>query len=204
MRIGVLGGTFDPPHLGHLILAAEALEQLRLQRLLWVLTPDNPLKEGAPATPLSLRVEMLQACMAANPAFEFSRVDLDRPPPYYAYETMQRLAEVQPGAALIYLMGSDSLADLPRWKCPQEFLAACHALGVMRRPGVEIDLASLERQLPGLAGKVRFVEAPPIGISSTWIRRKAAAGGDIRYYLPEKVYEIVAANGLYRQAPPRG
>ena len=141
--IGIFGGTFDPPHLGHLILAAEAYAQLGLERCLWVLTPDPPHKQGQSITPLKHRLAMLKLAIAGDPQFELSTVDLDRPGPYYAVDTVKILAAQIPGANLVYLMGGDSLRDLPKWHLPADFVDACHAIGVMRRPGDDIDLPDL-------------------------------------------------------------
>jgi nicotinate-nucleotide adenylyltransferase len=147
LRIGIFGGTFDPPHLGHLILAAEASDQLGLDLLLFVLTPDPPHKQGQQISSMQDRLQMLQAAIAGNRAFSLSRVDIDRPPPYFAVDTVRLLAYDYPGADLIYLMGGDSLHDLPTWHTPQEFIEAVSGIGVMRRPGT-IDLSSLEPALP--------------------------------------------------------
>ena len=197
-RIGIFGGTFDPPHVGHLILASEACDQLSLSRLLWVLTPNPPHKLDLMITPQADRLEMVQAAVACNDNFEISRVDIDRPPPHYAVDTVRLLRRANPGAELVYLMGGDSLVDLITWNRPSEFLAACDALGVMRRPGEDVDLTALERELPGLTSKTRFIEAPLLEISSTQIRRRAAEGHTFRYYLHPAVYEIILEKGLYR------
>ncbi len=198
LRLGIFGGSFDPPHVGHLILAAEALAQLRLDKVLWVLTPDPPHKRGQALTPLALRLEMVAAAIADNPAFELSRVEIDRPGPHFAYETVRLLAARYPGAGLFYLIGGDSLRDLPTWRDPQALLAEVAALGVMRRPRARIDLDRLEAQVPGLKQKVAFIVAPQLEISSSQVRRRAASGGAFRYYLPERVYQLVEEQRLYR------
>ena len=118
MRIGIFGGTFDPPHLGHLILADEAHAQLELDRLLWVLTPDPPHKLHQSITPLVDRLDMLRATIAGNNAFELSMVDIERAGPHYAVDTLLILGRSYPGDALIYVMGGDSLRDLPTWYRP--------------------------------------------------------------------------------------
>jgi nicotinate-nucleotide adenylyltransferase len=197
MRLGIYGGSFDPIHHGHRILAAEGLFQLGLNEVLWVLTPDNPLKEGQSVAPLHDRIAMLQAAIAGQPGFSFSRVDLDRDPPHYAADTVRLLGAAYPGAELVYLMGGDSLRDLPRWHRPLELLAACQALAVMRRPGDALDLDTLEAHLPGIGEKLTFIEAPLLEISASEIRRRAASGAPIRYYLPEPVYEMIQERGLY-------
>ena len=198
LRLGIFGGSFDPPHVAHLILAQEACNQLGLDRLLWVLTPDPPHKRGRRLAPTEQRFAMLQLALQGNPAFVPSRVDIDRPPPQYAVDTLHILALAYPPAELIYLMGGDSLRDLPTWRRPQEVVAACDAIGVLRRPRVRLDLARLEAQLPGLNRKIRWVDAPRLDISATYIRRLAGAGKEFRYYVPEAVYEYIREQRLYR------
>jgi nicotinate-nucleotide adenylyltransferase len=197
--IGIFGGTFDPPHLGHLILAAEARAQLGLERLLWVLTPDPPHKQGQSIAPLEQRLEMVRLAIGEDAQFEISDVELNRPGPHYALDTVQLLSAQNPAAKLVYLMGGDSLRDLPTWHRPAEFVAACDLIGVMRRPGAEIDQASLEKSLPGLGAKVRFVEAPLLDIAARDIRRRIAEGRPFRYFLPERVYEYILRNSLYQK-----
>lgn len=198
-RLGVFGGTFDPPHIGHLILAAEARYQLSLMRVLWVLTPDPPHKQGVSITSWTVRRELVRAAIGDDDSFEFSEVDIARPPPHYAYETLRILRARHKDMELVYVMGGDSLRDLPTWERPLDFLAACDAVGVMRRPGDQVDLPSLENQLPGISRKVRFVDAPLIEISGSDIRRRAALNEPIRYYLPERVYRLICEGNLYRQ-----
>jgi len=197
-RIGIFGGTFDPPHLGHLILASEALAQLDLARLLWVLTPTPPHKLDQTITPLQHRLAMLRAAIEGEPAFELSRVEVERPGPHYMLDTLKLLADKNPGAELVLLLGGDSLHDLPAWHRPADLVAACDQIGVMNRPGDSIDLAELEAQVPGLAAKVRFIAAPLLEIASREIRRRVAQGGPFRYYLPAAVYEYIRSNELYK------
>lgn len=196
--IGIFGGTFDPPHLGHLILAAEAHAQLRLDRLLWVLTPLPPHKQNQALTPLGHRLAMVDLAIAGERAFEFSTIEVDRPGPHYALDTVKILADQNPGAELVYLIGGDSLRDLPTWHRPVEFVAACHSIGVMRRPGDSIDLPVLEKAIPGLTDKVRFVESPLLDIAAHEIRARVAEGRPFRYFLPEGVYRYIRKHRLYR------
>jgi nicotinate-nucleotide adenylyltransferase len=197
--MGIFGGTFDPPHLGHLILAAESRAQLGLERLLWVLTPDPPHKQGQSIAPLTERLQMVQLAIADNAEFEFSSVEMNRPGPQYAQDTVNLLAAEYPKAKLVYLMGGDSLRTLPTWHRPADFISACHLIGVMRRPGDTVELAALEKSLPGLSAKVRFVEAPLLDIAAHEIRARIAEGRPFRYFLPEKVYEYIEENRLYRR-----
>jgi nicotinate-nucleotide adenylyltransferase len=196
--LGIFGGTFDPPHLGHLILAAEAYYQLDLDRLLWVLTPDPPHKRNKFITPLQHRLDMLRVTIAGDPNFELCPVDIDRPGPHYAVDTVRILKEQQPGQDWIYLMGGDSLRDLHTWRNPQELVASVSALGVMVRPGVKIDLDDLEKKIRGVSAKVRFIDAPLIGISASEIRQRVVDSLPYRYLVPLEVYKIIHERGLYR------
>ncbi|MBM3153179.1 MAG: nicotinate (nicotinamide) nucleotide adenylyltransferase [Chloroflexi bacterium] len=198
MRIGIFGGTFDPPHLGHLILANEAQSQMHLDRLLWALTGDPPHKRGQSITPLSHRVKMVQLALAGEQEIELSRIEIDRPSPHYAVDTIHLLAGQYPQAELVYLMGGDSLRDLTGWQRPAELVAACHEIGVMRRPGDDIDLSSLIKTLPDITKKVRFVDAPLLEISSREIRQRIAGDRPFRHYLPPVVFQYIQENKLYR------
>lgn len=198
MRIGIFGGTFDPPHVGHLILAAEARDQLALDRVLWVVTPNPPHKTGRAISPLAERMDLVAAAVAQEPSFEISHIEVDRPGPHYSVDTVKILQRANPAAELFYLMGGDSLHDLPSWMRPGEFIACLSGIGVMRRPQDFVDLPWLERALPGIVAKVHFVEAPLLEISSSSIRERVAQGRHYRFFLPPAVYELIVQRGLYR------
>jgi nicotinate-nucleotide adenylyltransferase len=195
--IGILGGTFDPPHRGHLALAKAARHQLGLDRLLWVLTPDPPHKQGQPITPLTQRLAMLKLALEGHPEFELSTVEIDRAGPYYAVDTVEILAHRNPEAGWVYLMGGDSLQNLPNWHRPADLVAALDAIGVMRRPGDGLDLQRLERLLPGLLAKIRWMHVPPVGISAHEIRSRAAAGRGFRRLVSPAVYAYILEHRLY-------
>ena len=197
-RIGIFGGTFDPPHLGHLILASEAHAQLKLTRLLWVLTPVPPHKMNRPVSSLDHRLAMLKLALKDEPAFELSNIEIERPGPHYTLDTIRVLSKRQPSADLILLLGGDSLRDLPTWHRSAELVATCHQIGVMRRPGDSIDMASLEKKIPGLKSKVKFVEAPLLEIASSEIRRRASRGLPFRYYVLLNVHQYIVEHHLYR------
>jgi len=201
-RIGLFGGTFDPPHLGHLILASEAQFQLELTRLLWTLTPEPPHKQDQPITSIEHRLAMVNLAIAANPSFELSRVELDRPGPHYTLDTINLVAEQNPNAEIVPVIGGDSLHDLPTWHHPQELLYAAHWIGVMRRPGESANLEALERELPGISSKVHYVDAPLLEIASREIRSRIADGRPFRYYLPDSVYHYIHQHHLYHQSNP--
>ncbi len=197
LLIGLFGGTFDPPHIGHLILAAEAGAQLGLDRLLWVLTPNPPHKQSQLITPLEHRLAMVELAISDNRRFELSTVEMDRPAPHYALDTVRIISEQNPSADLVYIMGGDSLRDLPAWHRPADLLAALHFIGVMRRPGDSIDLPALEKIIPGLTAKVRYVDAPLLDIAAHEIRRRVADGRPFRYFLPPAVYDYILEHNLY-------
>ncbi len=198
MRLGIFGGTFDPPHRAHLSLAGEALRQLDLDRVLWVLTSDPPHKRGQSITPVEHRLEMLAAALTGRAQFELSCVDIDRPPPHYAVDTVRILREEYPTAKLIYLLGGDSLRDLPTWHTPTNFVSACDGIAVVRRPDAEINLEDLETFIPGITPKVQFVEAPLLEIAASQIRQRIRQGYPVSDDLPPEVYQIIQTRKLYR------
>jgi nicotinate-nucleotide adenylyltransferase len=197
-KIGVFGGTFDPPHLGHLILAAEALDQLKLSRVLWVLTPVPPHKLDQTITALEHRLAMTQLMLDDYPEFELSRVEINRPGPHYMLDTVKVIMSQNPGAEVLLLMGGDSLRDLRTWHRPKELLSICQGLGVMRRPNDTIDLDELEEILPGISKKVLFVDSPLLEISSRDIRRRVSEGRAFRHYLVSSVFDYIQTQNLYR------
>jgi nicotinate-nucleotide adenylyltransferase len=196
-RLGIFGGTFDPPHVGHLILAAEARDQLDLDCTIWVLTPDPPHKRGQNISPLPQRLKMVELAVGEDSGFRLSHVDIDRPGPHYSVDTVEILKNKNPDQALIYLMGGDSLHDLPNWHHPHEFLGLLDGIGVMRRPGDDIDLSELLRELPELNEKLNFVTAPLLEISAQQIRRRAREGRAFRYYLLPSIYEFIRREKIY-------
>ncbi len=200
--MGIFGGTFDPPHVGHLILAMEAFDQLHLDKVLWVLTPNPPHKVGKEITSPAIRFEMVEASIGDDPAFQLSRVDIDRPGPHYMRDTVDLLRLEFPAASLIFLMGGDSLRDLPTWHKPVDFVRSCDHLGVMHRVGEKIELDLLEKRIPGISHKVEFIEAPILEISSQKVRQLVSLGKPYRYYLLPSVFEIIQSKGLYRTQYP--
>lgn len=197
MRIGVLGGTFDPVHLGHLILAEEAREVLSLERLLFVPAGMPWRKTGRPISPAEHRLAMLRLALEGSP-FELSTLEVERPGPSYTVDTLRELHAAFPAASLYFIMGYDALLDLPNWHQPQEIVRLA-LLAVARRPGAEDSLEELERELPGVSGRVVWVTMPPIGISASDIRSRVRAGRSVRYLVPPGVEEYIHRHRLYRQ-----
>ncbi len=200
-RLGLFGGTFDPPHLGHLILAEAARDQLNLDKVLWIVAGQSPLKLDRQLSPAPIRVEMVGAAIADNPHFALSRVDLDRPGPHYTVETLALLGAEYPNAEFYFLMGEDSLRDLPRWKDPAKLITQTW-LAVLQRPGTDTDLSELDTAIPGVSKRVCWVQAPQLEIASSDIQRRIREGRSARYMLPEAVCEIVEREGLYRAGTP--
>lgn len=198
MRSGIFGGTFDPPHIAHLILAFEAYYQLKLDRVLFVLTPSPPHKTNRTITPYVHRLEMLEAAVGDSQIFEISSIEIERKPPHFAVDTVILLRDKFPSDEMIYLMGSDSLMDLPDWHKPEKFTDVCDEIGVLVRSGNQIGLEQLKQHIPGVKGKVKIIEAPRFEISSSSIRQRINLGKPYRYFLPRKVYEIITARNLYR------
>jgi nicotinate-nucleotide adenylyltransferase len=198
MKIGIFGGTFDPPHIGHLILAEEAAERLELNHILWVLTPFPPHKKMENISPLHDRMSMVLLAIAGNQKFSLSRVDIDRQPPHYAADTVAILREKSPEDEFYYLLGADSLNDLPSWHEPDQFVSICHGIVIMRRHAEPIDTTQLEAQIPGLSMKLHFLDTPIIEISGSNIRRRVQGRKQFRYFVPEKIFHYILNHKLYQ------
>ena len=197
-RIGYFGGTFDPPHLGHLILAVEALHQLELDRLHWILTPDPPHKTQRQISPVEIRLEMLQLIMDIRPVFQISLIDINRDPPHFAADTVELLKNKNPTDELVYVIGEDSLQDLPDWHAPDRFIAAVDTLAIAPRPGISTDMEEMERLLPGLAGKTTFLKDIRFEIASSVIKSRMKNSEPYDHLLPEAIAEYLKFHQLYR------
>lgn len=196
-RIGYFGGTFDPPHLGHTILAQEVCYQLDLNCLYWLITPDPPHKQGAFITPVKHRLKMVERIVNQVSYFMISRLDLDRPAPHYAVDSVELARELHPDSELIYLMGEDSLLDLPDWHRPIQFLAAVDQLAVAPRPGVKARLGEIEPQLPGISQKTVLLHDVMVEISSSVIRNRIRSGAPYRHFLDDKIADYLLEHKLY-------
>jgi nicotinate-nucleotide adenylyltransferase len=177
----------------------EARSQLELDKVLWVLTPFPPHKQDQEITGLADRLDMLNLAIGDEPNFELSEVEISRPGPHYALDTVNLLKDGFPGASLTYLMGGDSLRDLLTWYRPADFVAACDWLGVMKRPGARAALNTLEEEIPGILEKVMYMETPEIEISSSELRQRIHQGRPYRYYLTEAVYRLIRERHLYQE-----
>ena len=198
-RIGILGGSFDPPQMGHLILAEYSREELHIDRILFVPVGDHPVKRGQLRLPIARRLAMLELAIAGNPRFSVSPVDMDRCGPHYSADTARLLSEQYPAAELYFVMGGDNLRALPTWERPQELYQRCR-LAVMKRADESISADMHERVLPGLAERVDIVDVPMLSVwlSSSYVVGRLRAGRSVRYLVPDSVLEYIRDNRLYR------
>ncbi len=200
--IGILGGTFDPIHLGHLAVAEEVREALGLERVLFIPALRPPHKPGIPLAPGEDRAAMVALAIAGNPAFALSRVELDRPGPSYAADTVELLAAAERAAGrqpdLTFILSTEALAGLETWHAPDRLLAACR-LAVVPRAGRRVEGPHwLADRFP--RAHAVFLDGPDLAISATEIRRRVALGRSIRYLVPDAVIAYIADHGLYTEA----
>jgi nicotinate-nucleotide adenylyltransferase len=196
--IGVFGGTFDPPHIGHCILAEEACYHLGLDRVYWVPAGEPPHKPDWPISPIQDRIVMVESITMKHPCFELSRVDVDRQGPHYAKDTLEILQTNEPKDKFVYLMGADSLRDLTLWKQPEIFVQRAHAIGIMQRPEIDYDLETIQEQIPSLSAKLQFFPAPLIDISGQIIRQRIKECLPVRYLVTSEVYDLILQRRLYQ------
>lgn len=199
MKLGIVGGTFDPIHLGHLLIAEMAREALKLELVLYVPAADPPHKQELRKSPAYHRQAMVERGIAGNPCFKLSTVDLERPGPHYSTDTVRLIREQYSLGAddCYFIIGGDSLADLPDWHQPAELIQLCR-LAVACRPGYQPDLTDLEAALPGLSARLDWVEMPAIELSATDIRARVGEGRSIRYQVTESVREYITEYRLYQ------
>jgi nicotinate-nucleotide adenylyltransferase len=197
-RIGLMGGTFDPIHHGHLVAAEEARWQFDLDTVLFVPT-GQPWQKPVGVSPAEDRYRMTVIATASNPAFEVSRVEIDHPGPTYTVDTLRRLrAELGEDARLFFITGADAVLHILTWKDREEVLALAEFIAATR-PGY--DLERLTERLPLARERLHPMEIPMLAISSTEIRARVARGAPIQYLVPDGVVEYVAERGLYRSQP---
>ncbi len=201
MRLGIFGGTFDPIHLGHLVLADQCRESCSLERVWFVVAGEPPHKRGE-LTAVAHRLEMAQIAVAGHPSFAVSEIEAIRPGPHYSVETLERVSRERPDDDLFFMIGADSLNDLPGWREPAR-IARLATIVVVNRPGIEeADPLALPSFGEG-ARPILSVTIPPIGIASTDLRRRVREGKSIRYMVPRGVEAYIEAQGLYRDARAR-
>jgi len=197
LRFGVFGGSFDPPHYGHLALAETARVQLQLARVLFVPAGEPPHKTDVNLSPIAKRVALVQAAIADNGAFALSRVDVDRPGPHYTVDMLRLLrAEFPQVTDWFLLLGEDSLHDFLSWRAPEEILDLAE-LAVMRRPEKPAPLEMLQERLPTLERRLTWLDVPPLHLSATELRRRVREGLPLRYLVPLPVEVLIRKHQLY-------
>jgi nicotinate-nucleotide adenylyltransferase len=205
-HVGVLGGTFDPIHIGHLIVAQEVVSALHLETLYFLPAGDPPHKRDHVITPAQHRRSMVELAIAGNPAFALSSVDLDRPGPSYTVDTLKLLHKAWgPETAIAFVIGWDMLDDLLTWHDPAGVVRQVDKLVAVHRPGYPLDsdyLALLESSVPGIRRRLTPLEVPQIAVSSSDLRQRVAANRPIRYQVPDVVETYILEHGLYRLAVP--
>jgi nicotinate-nucleotide adenylyltransferase len=195
--IGVLGSAFNPPHLGHLALAQEALWQLGLAEVVLVPTGQAPHKRIAEDPGKEQRLAMTRLAAADDPRFSVSSLEVDREGPSYTYETLQLLAKERGDSELVFVMGADAAVGLESWREPERVVELAR-LAVARRAGVsDSEVAAVMRSL-GADGRTTMLEMPQFGVSSSAVRERAAAGRPLRYLVPEPVARFIEEKGIYR------
>ena len=201
-RIGLMGGTFDPIHIAHLIVAEEVYTALNLTEMVFVPAGHPPHKLGSTSTAPHHRLAMVELAIASNPHFSISRVEIDRPGPSYLVDTLRLLHEQWgPQIELNFVIGWDSLEDFSTWYDPAGILAQLTHLVAVRRPGYVEDVAynqELEKRLPGIAERLYVVSVPQLDISSTDLRHRLAEDRPIKYQTPEAVERYIIEFGLYK------
>lgn len=191
MRIGLLGGSFDPPHTGHLLAASDAFDALSLDRVVLIPTAVQPLKRGTDVTPAEQRLAMTRALVDGDPRFAVDSIEIERGGLSYTVDTLSALAERWPAAELFWLVGTDVTSTFAKWREPAR-IGELATIVILQRKGEEPDLSAM----PATA---RVLPTRRIDVSSTEIRRRVAEGKSIRGFVPESVAELIAAQRLYGQ-----
>jgi nicotinate-nucleotide adenylyltransferase len=201
VKVGFLGGTFNPPHIGHLVCAQQALAQLELDRVVLVPVHEPPHKGLETDPGVQHRVELCRRAVVGNEKLEISLVEAEMPGPSYTVDTLRRLHERCPGDDLTFIVGGDMAFSLPTWREPEAILGLAE-LGVAEREGVR--RADISARLNDLSvDRIRFFDMPRLDISSSLIRQHVASGRPIRYLVPDAVAEYIEQAGLYRVGAAR-
>jgi nicotinate-nucleotide adenylyltransferase len=197
MKLGVFGGSFDPVHLGHLVLAESAREALGLEQVLFIPARISPLKSQQPSAAPRERLEMLRLAVAGHAQFKVSDLELQRQGPSYTVDTLRQLAQDRQGDELVLLIGADSLTDLPAWSEPQEILRLARVAAVNRGRTPPVLPPDLLRLAPGAHERIQLVSMPAIDISATDLRQRVATGRSIRFLTPRAVELFIQQHRLY-------
>lgn len=196
-RIGIFGGSFDPIHYGHLAIAEEARAHLDLAAVLVIPTGGQPLKQSQHTATAAHRYAMVELACADNPHLHPSTIEIDRPPPTYSVDTLRHLHATLPAPLdLWFILGADAVGTFPRWRDAATILTLAR-LAIVQRPNTSVALAALSADMPALADRSVVLPGPDLEISSTDLRRRIAAGLPVRYQMPDRVIDYIAAHRLY-------
>jgi nicotinate-nucleotide adenylyltransferase len=199
MKFGLLGGTFDPIHIGHLVIAEEVRLRLALDEVLFIPAGNPWLKSDRIITPGEHRLEMVNLAISSHPYFKALDSELKRSGPSYSVDTVSALREgLGTDVELYLIIGYDDLSQLPLWKEPARLVEMCHIVGVKRPGYTELDWHPLEQAVGDISSRVMLLDVPQLDVSSTQIRQRVATGLSIRYLVPEAVERYILEHGLYR------
>lgn len=196
-KIGILGGTFDPIHNGHIKIAREVKDRLGLRRILFIPAGKPWQKAERRVTPAQHRVKMVELAINGVPYFEVSLIEVERPGSTYTVDTLKELRRIYDGTELYFILGWDALLGAPYWKEPEKIINLCYVVAVPRPRITPPDPVELDRIVPGIAKRLITLDAPQIDISSSDIRERIAAGMPLGHMLPERVAEYIKKNNLY-------
>ena len=199
MRVGILGGAFNPPHIGHLVCAQEALVQLELEKVVFMPFGQPPHRELEDDPGAEERVELVELAVGEDARFEVSRLEVERSGPSYTSDTLRELRDKTPDDELFLILGGDQAAALPRWHEPEAVLSLATVAVVERSNWSRNAIGITLGRLPG-AERIRYLDMPIMQISSSTIRRRVAAGQPIRYLVPDKVASYIGEKELYGAA----
>jgi nicotinate-nucleotide adenylyltransferase len=198
MKIAIMGGTFDPPHIGHLVIADQAFAQLGLDKVWFAPVGEPPHKNIQHVSPVEHRAAMTSLAIQDNAHFELTRADIERPTPHYITTLFELLCQREPQHEWYLIMGGDSLMELPRWHEPMRLLQLAK-LAVAHRPGFQPDLQKLEAQLPGVSARIAWVDSPMIDLASRDLQRRAREGLPLRYVVTQEVARYIDEHKLYSE-----
>ena len=198
-RLGIMGGTFDPIHYGHLVGAEMARKEFNLSKVLFIPSGTPPHKDRSDISDAGLRFEMIERAIQDNPAFDISAIELERKGPSYTVDTLRVLRRTWPEHELYFITGTDALREIFTWREAEEILMMTEFIGAAR-PGFDASdfLLKVQEEHPEIQGKIHYLEVPALAISSTDIRARVKNGQPIRYLLPEPVRLFIQQYGLYR------
>ena len=201
-RIGILGGTFDPIHLGHLIIAEQARDQYQLDRVLLIPSGHSYFKDhrSKKVQPAQVRLEMTKIAAGSYKPFEVSDIEVNRPGNTYSFETLEELKALNPESELFFIVGADTICSMRTWREPQRIFDVCTVLAAMRED--QVDPEEFQKQTQALerdfGARIYPVSIPNIGISSTQIRERAASGKSIHYLVPDALESYIIETGIYK------